>query len=175
MLGLALLDKAAEGKAVRADTVFSDVFAAHAAGEHVDVHVYKPRHNIERGHIDGSPRPRGGYILLDRRDDALVVHRSIELLDVVASAVHGIASRRRFHPRRIGKPLRRCVELERRIVAQPADDGGAMLGEPLVMLEPIELRQRVAPEAAVDLLRQEAVAHRDQLGAERIDHGGLCE
>ena len=48
-----------------------------------------------------------------------------------------------------------------------------MLGEPLALLEPTELTERVAPEAAVDLGRDERVAVLEEPRADRVARPAL--
>src|SRR5207302_1544559 len=62
---------AAKGEAIGADAIFADIFAAHAAGEDVHVHVDQSRTDIEAGNVDGFARLRAGNVGCDSRDLAL--------------------------------------------------------------------------------------------------------
>ena len=69
----------------------------------------------------------------------MIVERAIELLEVIAGAQDRVAARRCLDVCGVDEPFGGSVEAERRIVVKPAEHGRAVLGEPLVVLEPIEL------------------------------------
>jgi hypothetical protein len=112
----------------------------------------------------GQRRPVGG------RQVALIVERAVELLEVVAGAALGVLGRRPRHGGGGGEAGGDGVERLRRIGGEPLEHQRAVIGEALVVLEPLELRDRVAAEGTVDLLRHEGVAHVEQHGPHRVAH-----
>ena len=124
-----------------------------------------PRQRKVRGLVTGEARQRRELASVEQ---PLVVHRAIELLDVLLRLVDAVGLGGRVAAGDSREPLRDGVEPERGFVAQPLEDERSMLGEAHALLESPQLAERIASERPVNLDRHERVTRLEDPLADRV-------
>ena len=135
---------------------------------HEVVRILRPELAWELEFVRAVAREGDEGFELVRIEEALIVERAIELLHVLLCLMDRVGLRREGTRRDLRQAFGDRVEREIGIGPQPFEDGRAMFGETLALLEALQLAERIAPEASVDLGGDERIPLREDPLADRV-------